>query len=110
MTVNALSTRLRAISHDWVVGGYDRNPVAFGGRKLWLIQRSARQVIQSLDSVDCEGGSQAAVSDVDTGRAVFVHPTSTPTTVLLLKGEKSSKVHFVPDPNRRASKDPHGEG
>ena len=75
-----------------------------------LIEWSARQVIQSLDGVDRESRGQTAISDVDTGRAVFVHPTGTPTTVFLLKGEKSSKVHFVPDPDRRASKDPHSEG
>ena len=67
-------------------------------------------MIEGLDGIDCKGCGQTAVADVDPGRTIFVHPTSFPTTVFLLEGEKGSKVHFVPDSNRCASKDTHSEG
>lgn len=67
-------------------------------------------MIEGLDGIDCEGCGQTAVSDVDPGRTVFVHPASFPTAVFLLESEKGSKVHFVPDSNGCASKDTHGEG
>lgn len=57
VVVDTLGTRLRTISHNRVIGGYDGNPIALEDRELRLIQWGLGQVIESLNGVDRESGS-----------------------------------------------------
>lgn len=109
MAVDPFGTRLRAISHNRIIGGYDGNPITFENRELRLIQRGLRQVIESFNGVDREGGGQTTIADVDPRGAIFVHPARFPTAIFLLEGKEGAEVHFVPDADGRASKDAHGE-
>ena len=66
-------------------------------------------MIESLDGVDCESRGQTPVADVDPRVTIFVHPAGLPTAIFLLEGEKGTEVHFIPDSDRRASENPHGQ-
>lgn len=41
-------------------------------------------MIEGLDGVDCKGRGQTAVTNVDPGGTIFVHPADLPTTVFFL--------------------------
>jgi len=97
MAMDPFSTRLRAISHNRIIGGHDGNPIAFENRELRLVQRGLGEVIESFDGVDGESGGQTTVADVDPRGAIFVHPTGSPTAIFLLEREEGAKVHFVPN-------------
>ena len=66
-------------------------------------------MIEGLDGVDREGCGQTAVSDVDPGGAIFVHPTGFPSAVFSLECKEGSKVHFVTDSDGCASEDSHSK-
>jgi hypothetical protein len=109
VAVVALGTGRKATSHDERSGGWNGNSVSLEDGELRLIQRGLRQVVESFDGVDRESCGQTPVPNTYPGVTIFAYPTDLQTAVLLLESEKGSKVYFVPDSNRRASKDTHGE-